>query len=76
MKCEKCDEQRKTETMKTSTYKDGTSQSNPVKVFDDSQAFDVCRERNQPVWVRVEETGELYKAYPSGYAVKPTWVSA
>ena len=49
-------------------YIDG-SELNPVKVFDDSQAFDVCRERNRPVWVLVEETGEQYKAYPSGHAV-------
>jgi len=50
-------------------YKNGTK-NNPVKVFDDSEAFTVCRERNRPVWVKVEETKELYRAFPSGYAIE------
>jgi len=58
-----------------STYSDG-NKSTPVKVFDDSQAFDVCRERDRPTWVVVEESGEIYKAFPSGHfesAVKKVW---
>lgn len=50
-----------------SDYKDGTKRT-PVEVFDNSEAFDVCRERNRPTWVNVQETGELYQAFPSGYA--------
>lgn len=48
-------------------YKDGSKRT-PVKVFDNSEAFDVCRDRNRPTWVEVEETGELYQAFPSGFA--------
>lgn len=49
------------------TYQDGTS-TTPVVVFDDSEGFDVCRERDRPVVVKSEETGEVFKAYPSGHS--------
>lgn len=48
-------------------YKDGSKRT-PVKVFDNSEAFDVCRERNRPTWVDVQETKEVFLAFPSGYS--------
>lgn len=44
--------------------KEGNTKKRPVECHDWSEAFDCCRERDRPMWVRVG--GEVAKCYPSG----------
>ena len=43
----------------------------PLGVYDMSEAFDVCRELDRPIVVRVsagKQSGEMWKVFPSGWA--------